>query len=202
MTTSNVSHHEHIKQLVNAQERIIKIAQDNQMEHDIYEIAKRSKNNPQQTHFPINSYVLVQYETQKTSKLHTVKHGPYRVLNHVGTVYTVEHLVTKTIRDFHVKLLSEYKHDDNNMDVDRVAKLDDEYDDIIDVLDHRHVSANCTKRSSLQFLLVWENDRDPKWYRWNSSLGDNEKIHEYLNKNQLRKYIPIEYTHKKITLNK
>ena len=144
-----------------------------------------------------NSYVLVQYETQITSKLHTVKHGPYRVLNHVGTVYTVEHLVTKTIRDFHVKLLSEYKHDDNNMDVDRVAKLDDEYDDIIDVLDHRHVPANCTKRSSLEFLLVWENDRDPKWYRWNSSLGDNEKIHEYLDKNQLRKYIPIKCTYPK-----
>ena len=48
------------------------------------------------------------------------------------------------------------------MNVDRVAKLDDEYDDIIDVLDHRHVPANCTKRSSLEFLLIWENDRDPK----------------------------------------
>ena len=83
------------------------------------------------------------------------------------------------------------------MDVDRVAKLDDEYDDIIDVLDHRHVPANCTKRSSLEFLLVWENDRDPQWYRWNSSLGDNEKIHEYLDKNQLRKYIPIKYTYPK-----
>mgnify|MGYP001320854811 FL=1 len=83
------------------------------------------------------------------------------------------------------------------MNVDRVAKLDDEYDDIIDVLDHRHVPANCTKRSSLEFLLVWENDRDPKWYQWNSSLGDNEKIHEYLDKNQLRKYIPIKYTYPK-----
>ena len=123
------------------------------MELDLYVIAERSKNLSHTTHFPINSYVLVQYETQKTSKLHTVKHGPYRVINHVGTVYTVDHLVTKFIRDFHVKLLSEYKHDNNNIDVDRVAKLDDEYDDIIDVLDHRHVPVNCTKRSSLEFLF-------------------------------------------------
>ena len=44
LTTSNESHHEHIKELINAQERIIKIAQDNQMEHDLYVIAKKSKN--------------------------------------------------------------------------------------------------------------------------------------------------------------
>ena len=31
------------------------------------------------------------------------------------------------------------------MNNDRVAKLDDEYDDIIDVLDHRHVPARTFK---------------------------------------------------------
>jgi hypothetical protein len=82
---------------------------------------------------------LVQYETRKTSKLHSVKHGPYRVLNYIGNIYTVEHLVTKDIRDYHVRLRSEYKHDENNinMDVDRVAKLNDEYASITSVLDHR-----------------------------------------------------------------
>ena len=42
-TTTNVSHHEHIKELVEAQERIIKIARENQKEHDIFVIADRSK---------------------------------------------------------------------------------------------------------------------------------------------------------------
>ena len=161
-TTNNESHHEHIKSLVEAQERIIKIAQDNQEQQDIYVIAKRAQNNSYTSHFPINSYVLVNYETQKTSKLHTVKHGPYRVINHVGTVYTVEHLVTKVIRDFHVTLLTEYKHDDNNKDVDKVAKIDDEYSDIVDVLDHRYIPPHSKKRSSLEFLLTWEDDRDLK----------------------------------------
>ena len=82
-TTNNESHHEHVKTLVEAQERIIKIAQDNQEQQDIYVIAKRAQNNSYTSHFPINSYVLVNYEAQKTSKLHTVKHGPYRVINHV-----------------------------------------------------------------------------------------------------------------------
>ena len=108
-----------IKSLAGAQERIIKIAQENQEQHDIYVIAERSTHNSHTTHFPINSYVLVQYETQKSTKLHTVKHGPSRVINHVGTVYTVENLVAKVIRDFHVKHLSEYRHDDNNMDANK-----------------------------------------------------------------------------------
>ena len=40
-----------------------------------------------------------------TSKLHTNRHGPYRVVNHIGTVYTLENLVTNKLRDYHVKLL-------------------------------------------------------------------------------------------------
>ena len=115
LTISNESHHEHIKELVEVREHIINIVQDNQEEHDIHVVAERSKTYPHKSYFPINSYALVQRETQKTSKLHTVKNGPYRGLNHVGTVYTVEQLVTKVIRDFNVKLLSEYKHDENNM---------------------------------------------------------------------------------------
>ena len=45
------------------------------------------------------------------------KHGSYRVINHIGTIYVCEHLVTKEIKDFHVKLLSEYKHDEVNLDI-------------------------------------------------------------------------------------
>ena len=77
-------------------------------------MATRSQESSTITHFPINSYVLVNYETQKDTKLHTVKHGPYRILNHIGTVYTVEHLVTGEIKDFHVTILSQYNVDEEN----------------------------------------------------------------------------------------
>ena len=173
LTTKDESHPEYLKELVHIEERIIKIARENQKEHDIYVIAQISEDYSYTSYFPINSYVLVQYETQKTSKLHATIHGPHRVLNHVGTVHTVEHIVTKVIHDFHVKLLSEYKHNENNMNIGRVAKLDDEYSDIIDILNHRFEPNHSTKRSNLEFLLTWEDDTDPKWYRWNSSLGDN-----------------------------
>ena len=160
-------------------------------------IAERSKSNPYTTNFPINSYVLVQYETQKTSKLHTSKHGPYRVVNHIGNIYTCEHLVTKQKKNYHVKLLTEYKHDEINSDIHKVAKLDEEYADIVGVLDHKFLPSSSKKRTSLNFLLTWDNDMDPKWYPWNSSLGSNERIHEYLDKHRMRMYIPPKYTHPK-----
>ena len=189
--------HEHVKQLIAAQERIIKIAQKNQEDHDIYVIAARSTSNSHTTTFPINSYVLVQYETQKTTKLHTSKHGPYRVVNHIGTIYTCEHLVTKKKSDYHVKLLTEYKHDEVNSDIDKVAKLDEEYSDIVEVLDHKFTPPNKTKHSNLSFLLTWDSDMNPKWYPWHKTFGANDKIHEYFDKNQMRSYIPQKYTYPK-----
>ena len=62
--------HEHIKELMDAQERILEIAQRNQEEHDIYVVAERSKSNSQSTTFPINSYVLVQYESTQIDMVH------------------------------------------------------------------------------------------------------------------------------------
>jgi hypothetical protein len=38
--------------------------------------------------------------------------------------------------DFHVTLLTEYKNDEQNTDIDKIAKLDDEYTDIAEVLNH------------------------------------------------------------------
>ena len=89
------------------------------------------------TYFPIDSYVLAQYETYKDSKLHTKRHGPYRVVNRIGTVYTLENLVTNKLLDFHVKLLSAYNHDENNSDILKVAKIDKELSDIVKILNHR-----------------------------------------------------------------
>ena len=37
----------------------------------------------------------------------------------------------------------------------------------------------------------------PKWYPWNKSLGNNERIHDYLDKNGLRKFIPQKFTYPK-----
>ena len=96
--------------------------------------------------------------------------------------------------DFHVKLLTEYKNDERNTNIDRVAKLDDEFADVATVINHKFVPSTSTKKTDMQFLMTWDNDPEPKWYRYNTSLGQNEIIHEYLDKEHLRKFIPKKFT--------
>ena len=79
-------------------------------------------------------------------------------MNHIGNIYTREHLVTKQLNDYHVKLLTSYKHDETNSDIQKVAKLDEEYADIVGVLDHKIVPPNSEKRTDLNFLWTWDND--------------------------------------------
>ena len=108
-----------------------------------------------------------------------------------------KNLVTGEIKDFYVTKLSEYNIDEENDDIVRVAKIDDEYVNITSVINHKFVPNNSTRRTNLQFLLTWEDDSEPKWYPWNATLGGNELIHEYLNDNRMRQYIPPKYTHPK-----
>ena len=185
---------QYMSNLLTIQQKIIKIALDNQEENDTHQISVRqNQGNYKQTYFPIDSYVLAQYETYKDSKLHTKKHGPYRVVNRIGTVYTLENLVTNKLVDFHVKLLSAYNHDENNSDIIKVAKIDEELSDIVKILNHRFRGHKKTL-SNLELQLVWEDDPNPNWFPWNSTFRSNELIHKYFNENQMRKFIPPEFT--------
>jgi hypothetical protein len=60
------------------------------------------------------------------------------------------------------------------------AILDDEHVDIAEVLNYKFIPPTSKKRTDIQFLMTWDNDPDPKWYRWNSSLRNYELVHEYL----------------------
>ena len=73
---------EYMSNMLQVQQKIIFIAQQCQEQNDThYIIAQEHRGNFTQTYFPINSYVLVEYETRKDSKLHTKRHGPYRVIS-------------------------------------------------------------------------------------------------------------------------
>ena len=102
------------------------------------------------TEFPIGSYVLAEYETGKSSKFHTKRHGPYRVINKLGSIYSLENLVTNKITDFHVLSLSEYHHDNDNSNIYKVAKIDEEFQEISSVLNHRFKS-NKKERGTFNF---------------------------------------------------
>ena len=63
-----------------------------------------------------------------------------------------------------------------NSDITKAAKLDKEYADIVGVHGRKFVPTTSRKRTNLQFLLTWDDNKDPKWYPWNSTLGDDEMI--------------------------
>ena len=59
----------------------------------------------ERTEFPINSYVLVQYENiehKPPSKLHPQLKGPYQVGNYACSIYIVRNLVTKKLEDLYI----------------------------------------------------------------------------------------------------
>ena len=139
--------------LVKIQEE--KIAQDSQEIVDIYNITKRSQTHSEATEFSICSYVLAEYETGKLSKLHTKRHGPCRLINKLGPIYSLENPVTSKIADFHALSLSEYHHDEDNSDIHRVLQ------EASLVLNHRFTS-NKKRTKDIQLQMTWDNDPNPQ----------------------------------------
>ena len=98
------------------------------------------------------------------------------MVNQIGTVYTLENLVTGKLQDFHVKLLSQYNHDEQNTDIVKTAKIDEELTDVTQVLNHRFKGSK-KNLANIELLLVWEDDPKPQWFPWNSSFRSIEVIH-------------------------
>jgi len=82
--------------MLQAQPNLIRIAQEHQEEHDVHHISRHSE-------FPINSYVLVQYENlehKPPSKLHPILKGPYQVVKYEVSIYTVRDIVSNKLMIF------------------------------------------------------------------------------------------------------
>ena len=45
--------------------------------------------------------------------------------------------LTNKLKDFHVKLLTQYNHDELNSDINKVAEIDEEFSEITQALNHR-----------------------------------------------------------------
>jgi hypothetical protein len=192
------SYGEYMSDMLQAQHDIIKSAAEHQHNTDALNIKKRVEKakGKELTEFPIDSYVLVNYEgtgNKPPSKLHTFLRGPLRVVSRDGPIYTLQNLVENKLEDFHVKLLHPFNYDEVTVDPSEVAQHDKEYFGLTKVLSHRFTSPK-ERRSDLEFLIHWKDEKEPKWESWNSTFGSNEDIQKYLMDNQLRRYIPQRYT--------
>eukprot|EP01032_Pedospumella_encystans_P023796 gene23796-26930_t len=106
---------EYMDNLLKKQTLLIEVAQETQQKHDTHHL---SGFDPDFTEFPINSYVLLIPPEGNRPKLSPRKKGPYRVVNFVGSKYTLQDLLTSKNFDVHISKLSPF-----NFDVTRTCGL-------------------------------------------------------------------------------
>ena len=188
VTTSTSSLSDWTATMLQAQADIIRVAHANQTRTDA---THRVEPGTMLTVFPVGSYVLVQYENRPPSKLHPQLKGPMRVVNNIGSRYTVQNLVTMKLEDFHVTRLKPFLYDDSVTIPRLVANRDQQVFDVDHILAHR---GDPKRKSSLEFLVRWTGytDAHDTWEPWNS-LRDTHALHRYLSAHRLKALIPKKY---------
>ena len=139
--------------------------------------------------FPINSYVLVDYENKPPSKLHPLLKGPYLVINSIGNKYTLKNLITDTNEDYHITKLRPFYYDSTKVDPKLIANKDQQMvivENILDMKGNPHAS-----RKDLYFLVKWKDcdERENSWESY-ANLRHNSILHQFLTANKLKKLIP------------
>ena len=167
----------------------------NQTATDTHHIdtAIRGGNTNQETEFPINSYVLVQYENRGGPKehapdtpLHPILRGPFKVVHKrsrdaQGTIYTCQHMATNKLEDFHVKLLQPFQYDERRVSPADIAETDYNLFEVEAIRKHRWTSGKNRTKKWLQFLVKWKGyDEDSNtWEPW-ENVAKVGILHEYL----------------------
>jgi hypothetical protein len=180
----------HMDKMLAAQQKFLSIALQTQRKRD----EKHMSTQGPVTEFPINSYVLIQYENKEhrpPSKLHTLRKGPMKVVNSVGSRYTVQNLVTFKLEDYHVTNLRPFVYDPTRTDPRLVANADQKVSDIEAIVAHR---GQVKRKSSMQFKVRWAGlgEEGDTWEPW-SSLRTNHFLFLYLASRKLKTLIPPQF---------
>lgn len=174
-------------QMISRQSKALIIAKETQSKQDEEHMKSRDGDI---TEFPDNSYVLVEYFTGPPSKLHPILKGPLRVVNHNGSVYSLQSLIDDKIDDYHISRIRPYRYDSElNESPVAVANRDNQLWVVDSIIEH---TGEKNKRSTLQFKVRWANygPENDKWLPYRDLLH-NSKLHEYLANNKMKSLIPI-----------
>ena len=144
--------------------------------------------------FPIGSYVLVEYTDSTLKgrgpphKLMPFKRGPYKVVSHIGTRYTLLDLITNKHEDVLIHRLHPFNYDEANFDPKEVAGRDLQEYKVEKILNHE---GNEQLKSSLTFLVRW-NGYDSSFDTWESwkNLRLVDRLHDYLREHGMERHIP------------
>jgi hypothetical protein len=175
---------EYMEQMLTNQENLLRVAQATQLDHDEFQIARVVGAH---TEFPVNSYVLYTHPAGQRQKLDTPKMGPYRVVNIVGSEYTIQDLLTGKNKSVHVKTLSPFNYEEEQVDPVQVAMHDQEEFHVERILAH---TGNPKRKSEMEFKVRWTGygAEEDTWEPWHA-LRDVAQLHEYLRNHGMAKLI-------------
>jgi transposase InsO family protein len=163
--------------------------------HDAQHVATPFDTRKKVASFPEGSYVLVEYDNTAVkgrgppNKLMPFLRGPYRVINNVGSRYTLLDLITNKHTDVLFHRLHPFFYDKARMDPKEAACRDREEYEVEKILGH---SGDPRKKSEMKFFVKWKGYDDPKentWEPW-KTLRLVDKLHEYLLENNMSNLIP------------
>jgi hypothetical protein len=180
---------EYMNNLLMQQNNLLQVAFETQQRTDTHHM---SQYDDDFTEFPINSYVLVEPPEGSAPKLNMRKKGPFLVVNHIGNVYTLKHLLNnRKDFDIHISRLTPFHFDPTVNTPEEVAMHDEQEFTIESILGHR---GDTNRRSTMQFLVKWFGyaDEENSWEPFHN-LRNTQPLIDYLNQNRLRKLIPKQH---------
>ena len=180
---------DYIKQQTEIQRITLEVAISTQAATDLKHLGSGSMLG--KSEFNIDDYVLVNYENDEhkaPTKFHPIIRGPFRVLSKVsrveGDIYTVQHLNSIKMEDFHVKLLRPFHHDAQYTNPYEVAAADTQSFTIEKCLKYRWVKGNKKLKSNMEVLVKWKGYEEPTWEPY-VNVADVGIFHQYLRDNKL-----------------
>ena len=187
-----------------AQQTALTVAYEKQLSTDMHHIEMAYRNDrvgtkrkrSEEPNYPVNSYVIVEYETDPPSKLHPKLMGPMRVVTRHDrgdkpSTYTCEDLVTHKLADFHVKLIHPFLYDADNVNPTNVAMVDGQYFAVDRILDHKFTPKKSKKSSDLSFHILWQGGTK-SWEPYHTTFNLAE-VHAYLTEKRMKSYIKSKF---------
>jgi hypothetical protein len=181
--------------MLRAQQVLLKIAEENQRQHDDSHMATTNTDS-EITSFAVNSFVLVAYPEEgwhkgPPEKTMTNLRGPLRVVSNVGPVYTLLDLSTNREEEVHIKRLRPFHFDPDRVDPMEVANAEKQLWTVERILDHK---GSPKSKNTLSFRVKWKDLSEDRttWEPW-AHLKSNWVLHAYLREHGMAKLIPKSY---------
>ena len=207
---------EHMAEMLETQAHLLSVAYKQQEATDrchfekASQIGINSKEKGQRVpimDFPVNSFVLVQYENEghrPPSKLHTQLRGPLQVKERVWDegkkqftdFFLLLNLVNNKLEQFHIKNMRPFLYDEAMTNPVEVALADTQAWIVDKIVDHKGKLHPTTPKANLSFLVKWKGFGDDAntWEPW-SGLRNNEALHLYLRHLGKTSIIPTQFKH-------